>query len=419
MLHGNHIRLTAMLVLLAGAFQTSCVREPAEQTEPTVLTVDPVSIGMTADRQKAEIEVRSDFAWRARMRDGSWCDIACVVSTDPSAAGKIFLNASFNQGSFERTDTVTVVSGSIEMNIPLIQSGTGSLVTPQELFVTSSAPSSFSVDTKETWSLELVPVMEGDDLAWLEVNPSSADAGHTVVSVSALSDNVNVGGRSAIIRLALGGGHVDVSVTQPQTDALVSSGDTVAVDFMGESFSVDMSHNVGYEVSLSPSAEGWLSHVRTRALDVTAERFRAQRNTSGVERVASIFFTSSSVADTVVVIQPAADYSFLNMDTYGAYELDGRNWTADAAMSQMGLKGYPDRYSFRILYPASSSVMEISGLKYSYADGDSAEITVSILSGETVSSETYRAKVIRQNETTLWLRSDGGQCFIIKTFEGR
>ncbi|MBQ0150160.1 MAG: BACON domain-containing protein [Bacteroidales bacterium] len=320
-----HAVMPAMVLCAAVA---SCVRE---QTEPTVFTASPAEVSLTADRQIAGIEIRSDLAWEASLKDGSWCTISCDVSQKPSVAGKISLSASFNADAEERTDTVTVVSGTQVLSIPVNQLGVGSVVAPTRLEVSKSVPSSFVVHTNEPWSAGIAAAEAGDDISWLEAYPLSAGAGHTTVTVSARVENLDViEGRKAIIRLSLGGSTVDVTV-----------------------------------------------------------------------------------------FQPGPHYPFMDENAYGVYDLDGRDWIADPGVSQIGLKGYADSYSFRILYPGSDSVIEISGLRYSYRLGQTAEFQVRALSGDVSSSRTVKATVLQQDEATLWMRSAEGHSFIIKTFEGR
>lgn len=399
--------------VMAFCLAVSCVRE---QTEPSVFTAIPSILEVTADRQKQVIELTSDFPWDASMRDGSWCRISKEVSTDPGVPGKIIADMEFNTGDALRSDTILVSSGTQVLRIPVVQNGVGSVISPRELILKDRTEATFTVSSMEPWKSTVISGKEGD-VSWLSLSPVSAQDGLTVVTVSADDSNLNVGERSAVIRISLQGVEVDVKVLQPQTDVILASADTVRLDCEGEVFTVGLNRNVDYEIVL-PSTD-WLSHIQTRGLLESKESFEAKANLSGVGRDAVIVFRSSTVSDTLHVIQPSyPDDPFLASTRYGIYGLGGRDWTADPMVSQLGLRMRQDSYSFHILYPESSSVVEVTGIGYGLRPGQVTEVHVSLLSDGLVMSRDYKVTVLRKNSQAVWLRSDGGHHFILKNPEG-
>lgn len=140
---------------------------------------------------------------------------------------------------------------------------------------------------------------------WFDFSPASGQAGQTTITVTVTEPNSVYEDRSSAITIKCGLLSESISVVQKKKDALIIYPKQCLVHYSGDIINVDARANIEYDVLL-PEQMDWIRHnPPTKGLDMVAESFTIDPNTSKDERSTFIVFKAKhvSLVDTITITQ--------------------------------------------------------------------------------------------------------------------
>jgi len=166
------------------------------------------------------------------------------------------------------------------------------------VFPADAGFASLGFESNQDWTVSFV-----NDRAkeWCSIPFESGRKGAFTLTVSVAS-NEDYDERSASIVLSCGDLRRTIVVTQKQRDALLLSPGRVELPQAGGGFTIEVTANVDYSVSL-PSQYPWLHAVGTKGLVTTTRAFQADANPNVEPRQAFVTVSSATGSEMVAVYQ--------------------------------------------------------------------------------------------------------------------
>ena len=166
------------------------------------------------------------------------------------------------------------------------------------VFPADAGFASLGFESNQDWTVSFV-----NDRAkeWCSIPFESGRKGAFTLTVSVAS-NEDYDERSASIVLSCGDLRRTIVVTQKQRDALLLSPGRVELPQAGGGFTIEVTANVDYSVSL-PSQYPWLHAVGTKGLVTTTRAFQADANPNVEPRQAFVTVSGNDITEMVAVYQ--------------------------------------------------------------------------------------------------------------------
>ena len=390
----------------AGALLTSCdwgiqIYQP---TNPSIFKVnqDTDRLEVGPESQEQQVSIASDMFWYASLKDGDWCTLGDYSYFNEFTSILTF-RVQANTSTESRTDSLIVLSGNEVRKIAIVQNGIGSLINTSEINLHGTIPIQYKLNAKGSWTI----TQDGD---WFSVSPDSYSGG-TIVTFTALSDNLDTRGRQGSVTFKLSGLNFTLPVKQDITETIIVQNSTVDLESPGGNFSVKTYTNVDYHVSTDVD---WIHKLGTRALLEFDEPFSADANTGTAQRIGHITFTYGEISETVTVTQAAQD-PILSVTTPGFYGLNGKNYVYTKGICQTGRLTKGGSRVFRIIFPADVCVVQLDGVPLTLTSGATFEPTVSVHSkGIMTYCQSMSVKVMGEDEKFIWLKNSDNTYFILK-----
>ena len=335
-----------VLLFLSVIGLTACIDE-ITRNNPKTFEINPEASHISALAQSLEYIVNCDKAWTATMSNGSW---AKVEHTD-NLTGDITVSVRLNESADTRTDTLIVNSGTLYLKVPVVQEGMSSVLSTTDLILVKTNPGSITIHATADWTTDLVGA--STDFSWLDMEPKSGSAGDTETKFRANKDNLNVGDRNLMVKFKMDGNNFYATVTQKQTDALISTRSKVELSNGAQDFTVDLQTNVEYDVDIDC---GWIERVVTKGLNEFTETFHVSSNTDPDPREGHIVISSGELSETISVYQAECNVLILGQELCeigqegGRFEIELRSnvdydiiWPEVSWISPAGSEGAANR----------------------------------------------------------------------------
>ena len=335
-----------VLLFLSVIGLTACIDE-ITRNNPKTFEINPEASHISALAQSLEYIVNCDKAWTATMSNGSW---AKVEHTD-NLTGDITVSVRLNESADTRTDTLIVNSGTLYLKVPVVQEGMSSVLSTTDLILVKTNPGSITIHATADWTTDLVGA--STDFSWLDMEPKSGSAGDTEIKFRANKDNLNVGDRNLMVKFKMDGNNFYATVTQKQTDALISTRSKVELSNGAQDFTVDLQTNVEYDVDIDC---GWIERVVTKGLNEFTETFHVSSNTDPDPREGHIVISSGELSETISVYQAECNVLILGQELCeigqegGRFEIELRSnvdydiiWPEVSWISPAGSEGAANR----------------------------------------------------------------------------
>ena len=205
-----------------------------------------------------------------------------------------------NPGYDGRTGTITFTDGTIEQSVTVIQGQCDVLLLPQKEFSVGADGGNVDVRVRANTPYRFII---SDASYWVDyVTPTRAVTEETLTF--SLSKNTTYGERTAEIYFMSEDRVLKdtVRIVQAQNDEIIVNTDECRIGNAGGTFTVEVSHNVGYEVS----TPDWI-HLQpgTRALETSVLSFLADANDIGSERIGYIDLIAQGIERSIKVVQEA------------------------------------------------------------------------------------------------------------------
>jgi len=243
-----------------------------------------------------DIAIHSDIAWTASTNSPSWLTIS-AANGGPS--GTLTISCQANTNPSERSGTITLNSGKVEITILVTQLVATMEVDPETIRVPAATGSfDIEIDSDLEWNAST------SHPAWLGIATNTGGPNGTLTVT--YTDNTG-GVRSGRITLTSGGVTRTVDVTQDAPVMAVSL-DSKTVTYPAGSFEVELTTNTTWSVSYSPStASSWLSIAPSSGSGDETLTVSYSAN-AGVGRAGMITITGNGVSKTIAVTQNAGPY---------------------------------------------------------------------------------------------------------------
>lgn len=262
----------------------------------------------------AIITVNSNRDWTAES-NADW------LTVDPSSgeAGQtqVTMTALENTTDQPRSAAITFKAEDLVKTYTLTQEAQPSasieLSSGTQLFAAQGGEYTMIVNSNRPWT-------SSNDSQWVSVSPSSGDAGSTMITVKALS-NEEYENRNATIEFTAGDAKATLVITQlaaqKDPDAYVRiSTEELTFPSDGGSFSVIVSSNQAW---VSTPDNNWVSvNPREGIAGISEVVITVAANTAESDRLAAIAFTAGSASAEVSIFQKAyvpVEYPMLDIST--------------------------------------------------------------------------------------------------------
>lgn len=409
-----HLRTTIRLipVCLLITVASSCKLVEAIQTTPSYFSVTPsrdVVLEATGDKS-IEFQVKCDLPWSVELTDNSWGKIEGVQEQDHHN-GVFRLTAGSHRHFDSRSNFIKVKAGDKEMNIPVTQQGSSSIVPVQRLdFAQHSVQSKLAVNAPSDWTA----TVDAED-GWFTLSPESGKAGNVQLTLTARDANEDKGERSGCIHFRFGDYTIDLDVLQNQTNVIRLKASSVQLSFLQQELVIDTESNVSYSVEVS---EPWIKYLGTKSLDLSHEAFAIEENPSAESRTALLRFYSEgeNATDVRVELVQMGQDPILQVRNYGVYGLEGKDFCLGETYTQLSRLYAPDgKFSLRLLDLSGVQAVSIEGIGAETVSGDQVPLKVTAMAkGYPWFIRTVSCTIVLADGNDLWAKSiDNPDCYFV------
>ena len=275
-----------------------------------VFTIDRNEFSVAAAGESFSVKVTHNIGYKINSQP-DW-----VKQTDkvPSGNTDTYTFKTEANTSTEAREGVIVFCNDNNECVPVTVKQTGAnatlSVSPAELaFTAKSESKTFSIASNTAWTAT-------SSAPWAKTNAASG-SGNAQVVVSA-EENTAITQRSATvtIKTADGKATATVKVTQSAANVIFSvDRNEFNVAAAGESFSVKVTHNIGYKINSMPD---WVKQTnKTTSGNTDTFTFKAEANTSTVAREGVIVFCNDNNECVPVTVKQAGASTTLSVSPTG------------------------------------------------------------------------------------------------------
>ena len=275
-----------------------------------VFTIDRNEFSVAAAGESFSVKVTHNIGYKINSQP-DW-----VKQTDkvPSGNTDTYTFKTEANTSTEAREGVIVFCNNNNECVPVTVKQTGAnatlSVSPAELaFTAKSESKTFSIASNTAWTAT-------SSSPWAKTNAASG-SGNAQVVVSA-EENTAITQRSATvtIKTADGKATATVKVTQSAANVIFSvDRNEFNVAAAGESFSVKVTHNIGYKINSMPD---WVKQTnKTTSGNTDTFTFKAEANTSTVAREGVIVFCNDNNECVPVTVKQAGASTTLSVSPTG------------------------------------------------------------------------------------------------------
>lgn len=154
--------------------------------------------------------------------------------------------------------------------------------------------------TNSEWTAE-------SDATWCKVTPSQGTAEDAKVKLS-VEANDKAQERTAVVTLSTANASIQINVIQREMKAILLEEADYVIEAEGETFEVELKHNVEYQVEFSPSVS-WIREVKSKKMTKAVHEFEVKPNEDTKNRSVEILFVceDEDIEEVVTVVQKGLD----------------------------------------------------------------------------------------------------------------
>lgn len=280
------------------------------QKQTDALMLSPDKIELSNKESQFTVDLQTNVNYDIAFKDGcsSWLS---TVSTKSLNQFSIVFKALANDTDYVRSGVVSISGNGLTEEFTVYQAEKDMLVLDGERQEFGSEGGAFDINLRTNVEYEVI--MPGNP-SWLHEDASRQSRVDRRSFVVDENDTYN--DREAIIRFKdiNSSLYQDYIVIQRQKDAMFVDPSEVRLESSEGSFSVTVSSNVKYDVSVSPECRDWLYCASTKALTAEQVVFSYTENKSDDDREGSVVFTSGNMSCELKVLQKGID--FIRLDTH-------------------------------------------------------------------------------------------------------
>ena len=302
------LKAVAIATLIAGCDGTGTENEP-EITPEIKFTEDIVTSGISVEsaEQSITLSFSTNVAWSATV-SADWL----TISPSSGEAGKnsVKVEVEENRTGQPRSATITISDKESTQKV--------SVTVRQEALKASLTVSPESLEFSANKGEEMLNVTSNTDWVitkdaeWITLD---SDKGKGLATIAAgVTENTSLTSRTGSITVSTSDGSVKKTVSVRQSGAAVVftiDRNEFSVAAAGESFSVKVTHNIGYKINSQPD---WVKQTgKASSGNVDTFTFKAEANTSTVAREGVIVFCNDNNECVPVTVKQAGANATLSV----------------------------------------------------------------------------------------------------------
>ena len=302
------LKAVAIATLIAGCGGTGTENEP-EITPEIKFTEDIVTSGISVEsaEQSITLSFSTNVAWSATV-SANWL----TISPSSGEAGKnsVKVEVEENRTGQPRSATITISDKESMQKV--------SVTVRQEALKASLTVSPESLEFSANKGEEMLNVTSNTDWVitkdaeWITLD---SDKGKGLATIAAgVTENTSLTSRTGTITVSTSDGSVKktVSVRQSGADVIFTiDKNEFNVAAVGESFSVKVTHNIGYKINSQPD---WVKQTgKASSGNVDTYTFNAEANTSTEAREGVIVFCNDNNECVPVTVKQAGANATLSV----------------------------------------------------------------------------------------------------------
>ena len=302
------LKAVAIATLIAGCGGTGTENEP-EITPEIKFTEDIVTSGISVEsaEQSITLSFSSNVAWSATV-SANWL----TISPSSGEAGKnsVKVEVEENRTGQPRSATITISDkeSTRKVSVTVRQEALKASLTvsPESLeFSANKGEEMLNVTSNTDWVIT-------KDAEWITLD---SDKGKGLATIAAgVTENTSLTSRTGSITVSTTDGSVKktVSVRQSGADVIFTiDKNEFNVAAVGESFSVKVTHNIGYKINSQPD---WVKQTgKASSGNVDTYTFNAEANTSTEAREGVIVFCNDNNECVPVTVKQAGANATLSV----------------------------------------------------------------------------------------------------------
>ena len=302
------LKAVAIATLIAGCGGTGTENEP-EITPEIKFTEDIVTSGISVEsaEQSITLSFSTNVAWSATV-SADWL----TISPSSGEAGKnsVKVEVEENRTGQPRSATITISDkeSTRKVSVTVRQEALKASLTvsPESLeFSANKGEEMLNVTSNTDWVIT-------KDAEWITLD---SDKGKGLATIAAgVTENTSLTSRTGTITVSTSDGSVKktVSVRQSGADVIFTiDKNEFNVAAVGESFSVKVTHNIGYKINSQPD---WVKQTgKASSGNVDTYTFNAEANTSTEAREGVIVFCNDNNECVPVTVKQAGANATLSV----------------------------------------------------------------------------------------------------------
>lgn len=294
-------KTAAIVTLLAGCDETRKESDPEVTPEinfPEAIVSSGISVESTT--QSVTVNFTTNVAWSATV-SADWVTISPASGEAGKNSVKVMIQENKTGQPRSATVTITDEGSTQKVSVTVRQEAlVASLsVTPESLtFSANKGEEILNVTSNTDWVIT-------KDAEWITLD---SDKGKGIATIAAgVTENTSLTSRTGNITVSTSDGSVKKTVTVQQSGAEVVfkiNESEFNVTAEGESFSVKVTHNIGYKITSLPE---WVKQTdKTTSGTTDTYTFKAETNTSTAAREGVIVFCNDNNECVPVTVRQAA-----------------------------------------------------------------------------------------------------------------
>lgn len=301
-------KTTAFVTLLVGCGETGKESDPEVTPEinfPEAIVSSGISVESPA--QSVTVNFTTNVAWSATV-SADWVTISPTSGEAGKNSVKVMIKENKTGQPRSATVTITDEGSTQKVSVTVRQEALlASLsVTPESLtFSANKGEEMLNVTSNTDWLIT-------KDAEWITLD---SDKGKGIATIAAgVTENTSLTSRTGNITVSTSDGSVKKTVTVQQSGAEVVfkiNESEFNVTAEGESFSVKVTHNIGYKITSLPE---WIKQTdKATSGNTDTYTFKAEANTSTAAREGVIVFCNDNNECVPVTVKQAAANSTLSI----------------------------------------------------------------------------------------------------------
>ena len=280
-----------------------------KQKDALTVTQSKYEVDAGGDDIRVEVKANIPFDYEIAPNCKEWIT---PLQTKALTTSTLVFKIAENPETSRREGTIVIRSGDLSETISVYQAGaTPAIVISRDKYIVPDEGETIKVEVNS--NVEYTVEMPAVD--WITENAARSVSSHT--HYYTISPNESYDQRSAqIIFKSKENSALQqvVTVTQVQKDALVLAEKTSRFDSDGGTLTVEVRHNVDFDVEIGADGKQWIQQIVTRALETDRLTFSIARNTAPDNREGTIVFRSKdgSIEQTHTVYQGQKDAIILS-----------------------------------------------------------------------------------------------------------